>query len=327
MTADDASVVMPGVRKGSVDYREYQVRLAEIAAGESTLVVLSTGLGKTVIAALVAAKRLNLLPESRVLFLAPSRPLVDQQARFLRRVIDITGDQIICMTGQDAPSERPKMWAASKVVVMTPQALQNDLVQRKYDLSDVSLIVYDEAHRGVGNYAYTFIAEMYEKHGKNQLSLGLTASPGHESEQVRMICENLRLQRVEVRTEKSPDVRKYIVSVRTTVRYVVLPPEVETLRDILYSMLDDYLKPVTNYGFSTPTPHRVSRKEILKIQQQVRREIGSYTKPPRNLFLLIRNLTAALRIVHLLEFVGTQGLAPTYRYIQGMYEEVRNRKS
>jgi Fanconi anemia group M protein len=42
---------------------------------------------------------------------------------------------------------------------------------------------------------------------------------------------------------------------------------------------------------------------------------------------LIKNLTAALRIVHLLEFIGTQGLAPTLRYVQGMYEEVRNKKS
>jgi Fanconi anemia group M protein len=210
---------------------------------------------------------------------------------------------------------------------MTPQALQNDLIQRSYDLTDVSLIVYDEAHRGVGDYAYTFVAEMYEKQAKNQLSLGLTASPGHKADHVRTVQQNLRMTNVEVRTERDPDVRKYIVSVENDVKYITLPSEIEVLRDMLYALLDDYISPVIDYGYSLPNSRRLSRKEILKTQGLVRKEIGSHTKPPSKLFYLIRNLTASLRIVHLLEFVGTQGLAPTLRYVQGMYEEIRNKKS
>ncbi|MFW9884596.1 MAG: DEAD/DEAH box helicase, partial [Candidatus Thorarchaeota archaeon] len=231
------------IRKDSVDYRAYQVNLAEVAARESTMVVLSTGLGKTVIAALVAAARLTQNPKSKVLFLAPSRPLVDQQARYLRRVLDIDAEHVVCMTGHDSPENRRSMWSEARVFVMTPQALQNDLVQRSYGLQEVSLIVYDEAHRGVGNYAYTFVAELYEKQGKDQLSLGLTASPGHKADHIRTVCKNLRLGRVEVRTEKSPDVREYIVSIDTDIRYVRLPSEVEVLKDILYGLLDEYKKP------------------------------------------------------------------------------------
>ena len=320
-------VELPLVKKDSIEYRSYQVNIAEIAEKESTMVVLSTGLGKTVIAALIAAKRLNLHQDSKILFLAPSRPLVDQQARFLRRVLDISGDLIVCMTGQDSTEDRRTIWADSQVIVMTPKAMQNDLVRRRYDLAEVSLIIFDEAHRGVGNYAYTFIAEMYEKQGKNALSLGITASPGHQAEHIKTVCDNLRLVHVEVRDEQSNDVRDYIVSVESAIRYVTLPPEIEVLRDILYSLLDEYIAPITSYGFSLPDGRRLSRKEILKVQGEVRREIGSYTKPPRQLYLVMRNLTASLRIVHLLEFVGTQGLAPTHRYIQGMYEEVRNKKS
>ncbi|MFX1272231.1 MAG: DEAD/DEAH box helicase [Promethearchaeota archaeon] len=315
------------IRKDSVDYRAYQVNLAEVAARESTMVVLSTGLGKTVIAALVAAARLTQNPKSKVLFLAPSRPLVDQQARYLRRVLDIDAEHVVCMTGHDTPENRRSMWSEARVFVMTPQALQNDLVQRSYGLQEVSLIVYDEAHRGVGNYAYTFVAELYEKQGTDQLSLGLTASPGHKADHIKTVCKNLRLGRVEVRTEKSPDVRDYIVSIDTDVRYVRLPSEVEVLKDILYGLLDEYKKPILENGFSLPDSRRLSRKEILKVQKEVRKEIGSYTKPPSSLFLVIRNLTAALRLVHLIEFIGTQGLTPTYRYIQGIYEEVRHKKS
>ena len=316
-----------GIIKESIEYRRYQVDLAEIGSKENTMIVLSTGLGKTVIAALVAAARLIQHPDSKVLFLAPSRPLVDQQARYLRRVLDVNPEHVVCMTGHDTPEDRRTMWDEARVFVMTPQALQNDLVQRSYGLQKVSLIVYDEAHRGVGNYAYTFVAELYGKQGANPLSLGLTASPGHEADHIKTVCKNLGLTRVEVRNERSPDVRDYVVSIDTDVRYVRLPSEVEVLKDILYGLLDEYKKPILEHGFSLPNSRRLSRREILRVQKEVRKEIGSYTKPPRGLFLVIRNLTAALRLVHLIEFIGTQGLTPTYRYIQGIYEEVRHKES
>lgn len=320
-------VKMPLIRKNIIAYRKYQVNLAEIASKESTLIILSTGLGKTVIAALVAAKRLTAFPESKIVFLAPSRPLVDQQARFLRRAMSLSADKIVCLTGQDAPETRKTAWEQARIIVMTPQSLQNDLIQNRYDLKEVSLMVYDEAHRGVGNYAYTFIAEMYERQGVHQLSLGLTASPGHKSEQIEAICKALRFSRIESRTEKSPDVREYIVSIDTNVQYITLTPEIQALRDILFSLLEDYIAPIRKYGYSVPDGRRLSRKEVLELQRVIRRELGTYTKPPRHLYLIIRNLTAALRIIHLLEFIGTQGLTPTLRYINGVYEEIRNKKS
>lgn len=321
------TVEWPMVKSGTVDYREYQLNLASIAATNNTLIVLSTGLGKTVIAGLVAAKRLADFPESKVVFLAPSRPLADQQARFLRRILDLDESDVVCLTGHDGPERRREVWNLVRVISMTPQALQNDLIQRSYDLSNVSLIVYDEAHRGVGDYAYTFVAELYEKQGKNPLGLGLTASPGHQADQVRTVCKNLNLNQVEIRTEKSPDVRGYIVSVESDIRFINLPSEVEVLRDLLFSLLDDYLSPVRDHGYSLPNSRRLSKKEILRTQALVRKELGTQTNPSPKLFLLIRNLTAALRIAYLIEFVGTQGLSPTLRYIQGMYEEIRNKKS
>ena len=320
-------VETPLIRLGSIEHRSYQVNLAEVAGKESTMIVLSTGLGKTVIAALVAARRLSEFPDSKVLFLAPSRPLVDQQARYLKRVLDIEDNLVVCLTGQDSPDQRRTIWADSRVVVMTPQALQNDLIQRSYDLQDVSLLVFDEAHRGVGNYAYTFIAELYEKQGLNIRSLGLTASPGHQAEHIRQVCENLRLSHVEVRNEKSKDVREYMVAVDSEIRYINLPPEIEVLKDILYSIISIYRTPIIDNGFSLPDPKRMTKKEILRTQSIVRKEIGTYTKPPGSLFMVIRNLTALLRIVHLLEFIGTQGLMPTQRYLQGVKEEIRNKKS
>ncbi|RLG45761.1 MAG: hypothetical protein DRN90_07535, partial [Thermoproteota archaeon] len=320
------TVEMPMIRQGVIEYREYQVNLARIAANENTMIVLSTGLGKTIIAALVAAIRLHEYPESKILFLAPSRPLVDQQARFLRKTLAVPEDTVLCLTGQDDPETRRNKWSVGRVLVMTPQALQNDLIQQSYDLRQVSLVVYDEAHRGVGNYAYTFIAEVYEQQGVNQRSLGLTASPGHEVEHIREVCQNLKLSRIEVRDHASPDVRPYVVDIYTDVKYIRLPSEIEVLRDMLYELQRIYVTPLKNYGYTVSDPRRLGKREILELQTRIRQEIGTYTRPPRHLFTLIRNLTAALRVNSLLEFVGTQGLAATLRYIQGMYEEVKNRR-
>jgi Fanconi anemia group M protein len=155
----------------------------------------------------------------------------------------------------------------------------------------------------------------------------LTASPGHEAEQIKVVCGNLRLPHVEVRTERSRDVRKYIVAIDSEVRYIRLPPEVEVLRDLLYSLMDNYRAPLKKHGFNLPDSRRLSRKDILKMQGVVRKEIGSQPKPSHHLFQSIMYLTALLRIVYLIEFIGTQGLGPTHRYIQGIHEEVRNKKS
>jgi len=123
LTERERYVEAPLIKTQTVDYRAYQVNLAEIASRQSTIIVLSTGLGKTVIAALLAAKRLMEYQGSKVLFLAPSRPLVDQQARYLRRVLDLEEDLIVCLTGQDTPETRRTLWQNAQVIVMTPQAL------------------------------------------------------------------------------------------------------------------------------------------------------------------------------------------------------------
>jgi len=58
--------------------REYQQRIFDTAKDNNTLVVLPTGLGKTLIALLLAIERLKQFPTSKILFLAPTKPLVEQ---------------------------------------------------------------------------------------------------------------------------------------------------------------------------------------------------------------------------------------------------------
>src|SRR5881397_4276332 len=69
---------------GGFEPREYQRRIAETATASNTLVVLPTGLGKTMIAILVAASRLEKFPEGKVLVMAPTKPLTLQHYESFR---------------------------------------------------------------------------------------------------------------------------------------------------------------------------------------------------------------------------------------------------
>ena len=80
----DGQLRPPLLRDGVLRALPFQLHLALIALSEDLVVVLPTGLGKTVIAALVAAELLR-SGEGKLLFLAPTRPLVQQHAASFER--------------------------------------------------------------------------------------------------------------------------------------------------------------------------------------------------------------------------------------------------
>lgn len=71
--------------ENGVQPREYQQKIAEAASLSNTLVVLPTGLGKTMIAMLVAKARLKKIPKGKVVMLAPTKPLALQHQEAFRR--------------------------------------------------------------------------------------------------------------------------------------------------------------------------------------------------------------------------------------------------
>ena len=146
----------PLINAESIERRTYQERVAENALRGNTLVSIPTGLGKSLIAALVAAKRLEKYPDRRVVVLAPTRPLVEQHYRTFKGLLRLDPAEFACITGQTSPDDRSQAWAR-RLVVSTPQVFVNDLISGKIDLAEICLLVFDEAHRAVGDYAYTYV--------------------------------------------------------------------------------------------------------------------------------------------------------------------------
>src|SRR5512137_1920199 len=160
----------PRLLPQTVEKRLFQMDLASQALQASSLIVVPTGLGKTVIALMVLLARMD---KGRVLFLAPTKPLVEQHAVFLQHVLK-DRDIVTMMTGESPPEKRIESWGLSRIVVSTPQVIENDLLSRRIDLKDVSLVIFDEAHRAVGDYAYVYIAERYSREATSPLVLGIT---------------------------------------------------------------------------------------------------------------------------------------------------------
>ena len=80
--------------------RDYQYNIVQRALFTNTLVCLPTGLGKTFIAAVVMYNFYRWYPNNKIVFLAPTKPLVTQQIEACHGVMGIPQEHAAEMTGR-----------------------------------------------------------------------------------------------------------------------------------------------------------------------------------------------------------------------------------
>ena len=117
--------------------RLYQETILESCDKANCLVVLPTGLGKTKIGILASVNRLNKFPDSKILFLTPTKPLAAQIANEFKTNTNVSN--VALFTGEISPDEREGMWKDSIVIVSTPQCIENDIINDKVPLDKISL--------------------------------------------------------------------------------------------------------------------------------------------------------------------------------------------
>src|SRR3989344_807580 len=218
--------------------RKYQSEILNTAKNSNTLVVLPTGLGKTLIALMLTIERQKQFPGSKCLLLAPTRPLIEQHFNTFRSQLPELFASLELFTGSVPASKRSQLFNKADIIFSTPQCISNDLKKSLYDLSNTSLIIFDEAHRCLKNYSYTNVANSYNSQAENPLILGLTASPGHEENKIKEICKHLSIQEIELRTRDSPDVSSYLQSLDFEKIEVPFPQEFKELQILLKRIYD-----------------------------------------------------------------------------------------
>ena len=301
----------PLIRPNSAEARIYQqVLAADVLKNGNTMIVAPTALGKTIIAILVAADRLQKLKGSKILILAPSKPLTIQHEENFKHFLNVPCTSI---TGAVKTDEREKRWAESQVICATPQTVESDLLNERYTLEDVSLVVFDECHHAVGSYSYVYLATRYVKECQNHLILGLTASPGHDKSKIKEVCENLFIQDITFKTEEDPDVKPYFNPINIDWIKVEMGPRLEKIRDLVNKALNVRLKGLKDLGVINTVS--VNKRDILKARSRVQRKIGQSVNPPKECFQAISILSAVINLQHALGLLESQGVAPFNDYV------------
>jgi len=300
----------PLIYPNSIDERIYQTKIAKNALDGNTLVILPTALGKTIISAIVVAELIYKYRDSRILIMAPTRPLVIQHKQNFEKIIRLPEDQFVLLTGKTPAEYRLGVWAgSSRVIFATPQVVRNDLLNNRVSLKDFNLLVFDECHRSVKEYAYTEVAKQYAINSLFPLILGMTASPGSDLKRIKTVCESLFIERIEFRTDEDSDVRAYINTVKLEWVKTTLPPHYQPLNEILSGMLQSTINIIRLKGLIKKQTSFVSRKDLIELGNYLRyqAEISiDEEKGPK--YAAISTQSQALTLFHMIELLNTQGV-------------------
>ncbi len=310
--AEKKFVSHPMIKPNSLEERTYQSELASISASQNTLAVLPTGLGKTAIALLVVAEFLK-RSDSQCLVLAPTRVLVHQHHLFLLEHLNLSPNDVGVLTGEDTIVERKEIWS-KRLVCATPQVMLSDIRRKNCDVSKFSLIVFDEVHRAVGNHAYSSIASMYNEHSEGRV-LGMTASLPSDKNKVEEIVSKLKIAKVEIRDEKSADVKPYIFKTDAEWIELTLSPPLKEIQKLMKEALDHRLKLLEDASLIKHNRYgSVTLKDLLGLRMKVDQIQSSQLRSA---------LFSSIRLLHALNLIETQSLGAFRSFMDRLYAKRR----
>ena len=230
-------------------------------------------------------------------------------------------DEIVVFTGDVRPDDRAELWDSARVVMATPQVIENDLVGNRVSLAEVTHVTFDECHRATGEYAYNYIAERYHADADDPLVTGMSASPGGDKEAILQVCENLGLSEVEVMTEEDADVAAHTYRTEVDWQHVDLPEDVLAIRDALNEVITDRLEKLKELGVVNSTDPNMSQGQLNKARgrlQRLMRNDDSAGYEGMSVHAEVMKLRRAT------ELVETQSVESLRRYFERQREQARS---
>jgi Fanconi anemia group M protein len=302
--------------------RLYQQTILNTTIKANTLVCLPTGRGKTKIALMTAVHRLNNFPNSKVIFLTPTKPLAAQIAEEFKENSNIENVEVF--TGETKPEEREKIFKEANVIVSTPQGMSNDIINGKINLGNISLVIFDECHRAIGDYDYVWIAKQYQRLSSYPRIIGLSASPGSDLEKISEVCKNLFIEDIEVRNDEDPDLKPYVQETRVEYIEIELPKEFKEARDFLVKCFKQKLHLLKQLN-ATDSVNLETKTQLLMAQKELQKRLAT---GERDLVLwqAISTIAEAMKVQYCIELIETQGISATYEYMKKLYKEAETTK-
>ncbi|XP_068582447.1 Fanconi anemia group M protein [Cebidichthys violaceus] len=303
--------------------REYQVKMSEAALLQNTLVCLPTGLGKTFIASVVMYNFYRWYPSGKIVFMAPTKPLVAQQIEACYNVMGIPQAHMAELTGSTAANRRQEVWRTKRVFFLTPQVMVNDLSRDTCPARQVKCVVIDEAHKALGNHAYCQVIRQLCSQTVQFRILALSATPGGDSKSVQSVISNLLVSHIELRSEESPDVRAH--SHQRSVDKVVVP-----LGEALSAQQARYLQVLEKFMSRLFQDRVMARKDlrtltkyqIILARDQFRKNPPPCIKGPQQ-GRLEGDFALCISLYHGYELLIQMGLRSLFFYVQGIMDGSR----
>ncbi|GAX72692.1 hypothetical protein CEUSTIGMA_g148.t1 [Chlamydomonas eustigma] len=248
--------------------REYQYRMVRTALFSNTLVCLPTGLGKTLIAAVVMCNYFRWFPRGKVVFVAPTRPLVAQQMEACHKIMGINKDDIVELTAAQNSEKRGMLWLSKRAFFCTPQILDNDLSKGVANPSSIVCLVVDECHRAVGNASMAKAVDFLRRGRARFRLLGLSATPGSSSDAIQDIIRTLMISSIEFRNEEDADVAPYCHSKEVEVVEVELGSGVKAAQAKLFAAMTPVIYQLVEMkAYSRGDVENIQRFSLLQAQE------------------------------------------------------------
>ncbi|KAK6336488.1 3'-5' DNA helicase [Orbilia brochopaga] len=306
----------------NVSHRDYQFNITKRALFTNVLVALPTGLGKTFIAATVMYNWYRWAPESQIIFMAPTKPLVAQQVDACHKIVGIPKRETCLLTGHVSPGHRADYWNEKRVFFLTPQTLETDLTSGRCDPKRVVLIVVDEAHRATGEYAYCKVIRYIRRFNNSFRVMALTATPGSKVESVQEVITSLGIARTEIRTEESLDIREYIHQREIQLEKFPLSDELTLIKDQFGKALKPMLKKLNDMRVCYITePSNLTAFALTEARKKYFASPAARTAPAGlkgSIMSLFANLSS---LAYGYELLLYHGIRPFYEYVRDFQNE------
>lgn len=300
--------------------REYQLKISEAALFQNTLVCLPTGLGKTFIASVVMYNFYRWYPSGKIVFMAPTKPLVAQQIEACYKVMGIPQTHMAELTGSTAAGQRQQLWRSRRVFFLTPQVMVNDLSRDTCPALQVKCVVIDEAHKALGNQAYCQVVRQLCSQTQQFRILALSATPGGDSKSVQQVISNLLVSHIELRSEESPDIQAH--SHQRSLEKVVVPlGETLTAHQARYlQVLEKFTsRLVQNRVMGHKDLRSLTKYQLILAREQFRKNPPPHITGPQQ-GVMEGDFALCISLCHGYELLMQMGLRSLFFFIQGIMD-------
>ncbi|XP_036140271.1 Fanconi anemia group M protein [Monomorium pharaonis] len=284
--------------------RQYQYNIVKSALYRNTMVCLPTGLGKTFIAAVVMYNFWRWYPFGKIVFLAPTKPLVAQQINACYEVMGIPSIDMIELTGAINQKNRDIAWHKTKIIFATPQVFHNDLERFTVPSQLIKCVVVDEAHRALGKHSYCECIRILSAQNPHFRVLALSATPGNKIDNVHEVIQNLNIAHLELRDENSIDIVPYVNKRKIDIILVPLSDELAAFKERYIIIMDRHVKFLIQCNVLRGHTANISKGRVFYLL----REFKMKTDKSGNYGQIIKTLNILLTMYHAYELMIRHGL-------------------